>query len=189
MENGAGGGRRGEELSRGTRTREMRARLRGLCGAHVWATLPNRESAAHLVQERRTSCNIHAKPQAGPRFTGCEAPRSARKLSDAECAPLLREWPAESTPGAREERSRCSRSQRANMAAAFSSIIDRAGRRSPCGDSRRARGATTQNFAESSAKRKEGTPRVAGERVVVGPPSGDGAYIISTVSHVKNIYR
>src|ERR1700690_38133 len=80
------------------------------------------ESAAYSVHERRSSCKIHAKSQDGPRFMGCEAARSERKLSDTECAPWLRDSPSGSRSGARGGRSRCCMSRRASMAAAFSSI-------------------------------------------------------------------
>jgi hypothetical protein len=59
-----------------------------------------------VIFSSRTANKLHnhAKPQDGPRFTGCDAARSARKLSDTECAPLLRESPTESMSGDRAER-------------------------------------------------------------------------------------
>src|SRR6059036_2778847 len=59
-------------------------------------------------------------PHDGPRFAAGEPARSAKKLSDAECPDLSGGSPVEAGSSACDGRSRCSISQRASMAEAFS---------------------------------------------------------------------
>src|ERR1700721_2387626 len=115
------GGRKGGRLSRRLLRRGIAPRLHGLHWAHVCGTMRGKASAAYLIQRQRTICKKHTNAQDGPRFTPCEGARSEKRLSDAECVPLLPDSASESSSEGRGGRSRCCRSKRANMAAAFSS--------------------------------------------------------------------
>src|SRR5579863_2827788 len=176
-------------LSRRVLRREISTRLHRLLGAHVRGARRARASAAYLVQWQHVSCKNHTNPQDGPRFTVCEGARSEKRLSDTECAPLHPDSASESGSEARGDRSRCCRSSRASMAAAFSSshwskrAVISLRRLAAC--ERRDNSKLCRELREAERRNSQGG--WVG-RVVIEPPLKGVLHISMSVRQVKNTY-